>query len=122
MSETIVAHEDELSEGDRIIAQVEGREVAVFNIDGEYLAYLNWCAHQAGPCGEGPLTGTLEGSYDSDSREVELKWTREGHVLNCPWHGWEYDITTGECLSNEDVLLPRYPVRVEDGDIIVSVR
>ncbi|WP_436348136.1 Rieske (2Fe-2S) protein [Natronorubrum sp. FCH18a] len=119
-NEHIVAQEDELADGDRIVVLLNGREVGVFNVNGEYKAYTNWCAHQGGPLCEGPVTGTVEADFDRDSLEVELDWCRDGEVLNCPWHGWEYDITSGQCLSDSDVKLRSFPVRVEQGNVIVS--
>ena len=52
---------------------------------------------------------------------TSLEWTEEGHILNCPWHGWEYDVTTGECLSRNRVRLPAHDVEVRDGEIVVSL-
>lgn len=121
MSDHVIAAEDELAEGERIIAQVEGREIGVFNIEGEYYAYTNWCAHQAGPACEGNITGTIEACFDEESLQTDLKYVKENGILNCPWHGWEYDITTGECLSRQRIKLPEYPVTVKDGDIVVSL-
>lgn len=112
---------DDVQEGERVTIQLEGREISIFNIDGEFYAHLNWCAHQGGPACEGTITGTVEASFDRDALENEFNWCREGEVLNCPWHGWEYDITTGECLSQNDVELPSYPIRVDDGEIIISL-
>ena len=122
MTEHTVARVEDLSDGDRIVVQLEGREIGLFNLDGEYKAYLNWCAHQSGPICEGICSGTWENaSFDRDSLEVELEWSSTDNILNCPWHGWEYDLTSGECLSKDGVVLPSYPVRVEGGDIIVSL-
>lgn len=121
MTDHVVAAADEIGDGERIVVQVEGREVGIFNLEGEYLAYTNWCAHQGGPCCEGNLTGTWDASYDGESREVSLDWSHEGEILNCPWHGWEYDITTGECLSRGKVRLPSHDVRVEDDKIVLSM-
>jgi nitrite reductase/ring-hydroxylating ferredoxin subunit len=121
MSEHAVIEEGELAEGERVVVQLEGREICVFNVDGEYYAYTNWCAHQAGPACEGNVTGTVEACFDAESLDVELNYEKEDQILNCPWHGWEYDLTTGECLSRQKVKLPQYPVTVEDGEIVVSL-
>ncbi len=117
----VVADADEIDNGERIVTQIKGREITVFRYDGDYYAYLNWCAHQGGPCGEGTLTGTSIASYDRETGEVDSYWGREGEILNCPWHGWEYDLTTGDCLSRTGVTLPSYPVEIEDGEIVVTL-
>ena len=121
MGDHVVTDASELSDGDRIVVELEGREIGVFRLNGELHAYLNWCAHQGGPLCEGALTGTYESSYDRDENEVSLEWSREGEVLMCPWHGWEYDALSGECLSRGSVQLPSYPVDEVDGDIVVSL-
>jgi nitrite reductase/ring-hydroxylating ferredoxin subunit len=121
MSEHTVATVGELNDGDRKLVEVEGREIALFRTDGEFRAYTNWCIHQGGPACEGSVTGTSDAEFDREELETELKWCKEGEVLNCPWHGWEYDIPTGECLSKEGAKLPAHPVRVEDEEVVVSL-
>ncbi|WIV65900.1 Rieske (2Fe-2S) protein [Natrialbaceae archaeon AArc-T1-2] len=121
MSEYEVASVDDVDDGERVTIQLEGREISVFNLDGEYKAYNNWCAHQAGPACEGNVTGTTEVEYDRETTELELNYCREGEILNCPWHGWEYDLTSGECLSRQGVKLPEYPTEVRDGTIYVTL-
>lgn len=121
MSEHTVATVRELEESGRIVTQIKGREIGIFKIDGEIRAYNNWCAHQSGPICEGPLSGTNEATFDREVLKTETEWVREGKIIRCPWHDWEYDLGTGECLSKEGIRLPEYPVSVEDGQIVVSL-
>lgn len=120
MSDHVIAHTDELDDGDRLLCEIEGRQIAVFRIDGEYQAYTNWCPHQAGPVCEGTITGTWDAEFDRETLEVSMDWCNEDEILSCPWHGWEYDVTSGNSLSSDARLLS-HPVRVEDEEIIVSV-
>lgn len=120
MTEVSVGSSDELSDGDRLIIEIEGKELAIFNINGEYHAYVNWCPHQAGPICEGDMTGTVEERFDRETLQSETEWIREGEILRCPWHGWQFDVTSGECLSRS-VRLVSYPVVEKDGELIVSV-
>ena len=112
---------EQVAEGERLVVELKGKEIAVFQVEGEYYAYVNWCAHQAGPACEGNITGTVEAEYDGDSGGLEVEYCKQGEILNCPWHGWEYDLTSGECLSRQGVILPQYDVEVEDGDLLVSL-
>lgn len=121
MTDHVVAQVGDLNDGDRLIVVLEGKEIAVFFVGGEYYAYLNWCAHQGGPVCEGMVTGMQTASFDREHLETTLSWDRDGKILNCPWHGWKYDITDGDCLSREDTSLPSFPVHVDDGQIIVSL-
>ena len=126
MSEHIVAKEDELEPGDRIVVEIKGREIGIFNIEGEYYAYLNWCPHQAGPICEGVIDGTWEASFDKSTLETNVEWDSNKKTLSCCWHGWEFDLTNGERLSRQNsseevTSLPSYPTKVEDENIIVSL-
>ena len=115
---TVCSTED-LDDGDKLVIQIEGKEIAVFNIEGEYHAYLNWCPHQGGPCCEGKVSGTSTATYNRETMEVSLEWIKEDKIMNCPWHGWEFDLTSGDCLSRRNTELPSFPVSVEDGEVNV---
>lgn len=111
-----VADADDLDPGDRIIVDFRGREVAVFNVDGEFYALANYCVHQGGPACEGMISGTL--AVDDD---WELTYSREDQVIACPWHGWEFDITTGEHLTPTGYQLPSYEVVRRNGELYVRI-
>ncbi|MFB6131053.1 MAG: Rieske (2Fe-2S) protein [Salinigranum sp.] len=121
MTEYVVAEANEVAEGERLVVQLDGKDIGVFNVGGEYYAYLSWCLHQGGPCCEGLVTGTPSAVFDRDSLETTLEWSREDEILNCPWHGWEYDIVDGTCISDSRYKLPSYPIREEDGELIVEM-
>lgn len=121
MTRYTVADENDVQEGERIVVTIEGQEIGVFNVEGEYRAYSNWCPHQSGPVCEGNKTGTYEAEFDRDTLEYDLEWTDEGQILNCPWHGWEYDLTDGDCRSCHGVSLPSFDVEVSEGQIHVDL-
>jgi len=110
----LIAREAELPEdGDRVIAEVDGREVAVFRHRGEYYAVANYCIHQAGPLCEGPLTGRHTTADDGWG----WVYDDEPKYVTCPWHGWMFDITTGKSQKDDRYAVPTYDVEVEDGAI-----
>ena len=109
-----------VDEHGRVVYDFDGREVCVFALDGEYYAYLNWCAHQGGPVCEGTVTGTTTAAFDRETLETKLEYDREDEILNCPWHGWEYDLKTGECLSHAGAHLPSYPVDVREDRLVIE--
>lgn len=111
-----VADVDELEDGDRVLVEIEGREIAVFDVDGELFALANHCAHMGGPVCEGRLLG-----YFTSEEDGELRYEREGEILACPWHGWEFDVKTGAHLAGSKYQLPTYEVTVTDGEIHVLV-
>lgn len=107
---------DSISDGEKVIVDIEGREISIFRSGGEYYALANWCPHQGGPVCEGMLAGTL--SCDED---FNLTYDREDEIVSCPWHGWEFDIKTGTHLANTKYRVPTYDVAIEDGGVFVSI-
>ena len=93
-------------------------EIGVFNVNGTFYAMPNVCTHQFGPLCEGTVDGTMTASAATGWR---YEWTRDGEIVTCPWHGLEFDITTGRCLASAKVRLRHYLVTVEDGQVTVTV-
>lgn len=102
-------------EGSRVLAEIDGVEIGVFRVDGEYHAVANFCVHQGGPlCG-----GELRGRTTVADNGWEWKYdTTEKNVV-CPWHGWMFDVTTGRSVDAERYAVPTYDVEVEDGAVYV---
>lgn len=108
------AHEvcqvDELPPGARKIIEIGGRSIGVFHLeDGRYYAVRNRCPHRGAPLCEGRRTGLF-----TAAAPYQLALQRDGEILRCPWHGWEFDLTTGRtvCMP-ESVRVKSYPVGVE---------
>lgn len=99
---------DQLPPGSREIVDVDGREIGVFNVDGEFHAIRNACPHQLAPLAEGVLTGEMTAPAVG---EYEL--VRQGEVIRCPWHGWQFDLATGESVFNPHIRTGTYDVEVE---------
>lgn len=116
-----IADVNDLENGDRIVADIEGREIAVFNLDGEYLAYLNYCPHQGGAICEGRTIGRQSASFDRDTLEYTLEWEDDDEILVCPWHNWRFDLRANEFEHDKRFALPSFPVNVEDGKIVVTL-
>jgi len=105
----IIGHVSELPPGERKIVLVDGRSVGVFNVHGAFYALRNSCPHQAAPLCLGSIKGMT-----MPSDPGEYVWSREGEILRCPWHGWEFDITTGRSIFNPHrVRVKAYDVTVE---------
>ena len=94
-----VATTSEIPPGEGRIFEVDGNPVAIWNLNGNYFAFQNVCPHRGGPVGEGEL---------------------EGNVITCPWHGWQFDITTCENTFNPAAKLSKYEVLVEGDDIKIA--
>ena len=109
MAKHIVGTVAEIPPGQRKIVEVNGISVGVFNVRGTYYALKNSCPHQGAPLCLGSVKGTT-----LPSAPGEYRWGREGEILRCPWHGWEFDILTGRSIFNpHKVRVRAYEVSVE---------
>lgn len=93
------ARTDEIPAGTIREFQVDGKAVALANVEGTFHAIDNTCLHHGGPLGEGALKGT---------------------AVTCPWHGWEYDVTTGKITQNPAVGVQCYKLEIRGEDIFVD--
>jgi 3-phenylpropionate/trans-cinnamate dioxygenase ferredoxin subunit len=97
-------------------AMAGGRAIALFNLGDRFLAVESRCPHQGGPMCEGILTGLIESDEPGHYR-----YSRKGEILRCPWHGWEFDVRTGQSYCEpERIQVRSYPVEVAEGQRVVQ--
>jgi len=94
-----VASTDDLDDGESAVVSAGDAEVALFNVEGDFHALKNVCPHQGGPLGKGRV---------------------EDACVYCPWHGWQFDVTTGEHVQS-DAAAERYEVVVDGDDVYVRL-
>jgi nitrite reductase (NADH) small subunit len=117
--EHVVGDVSDFPAGSHQVVTVGGRQIGIFNINGEFYGLPNICPHQTGPLCEGKMTtGTLFARKENDWR---FEWDYEGEIAACPWHGLEYHVPTGRCLAFSNIKLRTYEVVVEDGKVKVRV-
>ena len=133
MGKHVVGKVSEIPPGERKIVEVKGLSIGVFNVEGTFYALRNVCPHQAGPLCQGRVKGTM-----MPSAPHSYEYGLEGRILACPWHRWEFDITTGRSFFNphrvrvktyevtvepeeEDPTVETYPVTVERGLVVLHV-
>ncbi|MFB6206413.1 MAG: Rieske (2Fe-2S) protein [Haloglomus sp.] len=117
-----VGSESEFADGDRAFVDVDGVEVGVLRVEGEYYALQNDCMHDGGPVCTGETQRKLVGEFEEPGKRVNKTYTEEECIVSCPWHGWSYDLETGEQLADDDIVLPTWEVVVEDGTVYVGDR
>jgi nitrite reductase/ring-hydroxylating ferredoxin subunit len=76
------------------------RIVAIFNVDGQFHALDGICPHQGGPLGKGTLHGC---------------------IVTCPWHGWQFDVTTGQHQASASLRHGTFPTKIEGDEIWVEI-
>ncbi len=94
-----VLNADELEPGTGRVVSIGSKELALFNIDGEYHCIDNSCPHADGPLGAGDI---------------------EGDTVICPWHAWQFSVRTGEMEYNPNICVARFDCKVEDGAVLVD--
>jgi len=116
MASHVVAATAEFPPGTRRLIDVDGRAIVVFNVKGEYFALLNKCPHNGGSLAAGVVTGLLQSTDPGN-----YAYSRDGEIIRCPWHGWEFDIKTGRSFCSVIKARARaFPVHIEPGQTIVE--
>lgn len=103
--------------GECKLVNIEGVEIGLYQVKGEWYAWRNICPHMWAPVCKGRITGTR-----LPSLVYEYEYGLEEQILRCPWHGWEFDLTTGEHLVDSEVKLKGFPVEVEGEDLYILMK
>lgn len=117
----VVGPVEEIPPGERrLVVPFRGRAgIGVFNVGGAFYALRNLCPHKAGPLCTGRVSGWVVADAPPSTDTPGMAYVREGEIIRCPWHLWEFEIVTGRCLVDAKVHAKTYPVAIEDGQIVV---
>lgn len=111
----VVARVSDIPDGERLIVEVAGRSIGIFNIDGEFYGLLNRCPHAGAEMCRGQIGGAV-----TSTRPGSFEYDGERRLLMCPWHGWEFDIRTGQSwFDPQGTRLRSFEVDVERGARLV---
>lgn len=111
-----VADLDQLEEAKAKIVSVGGRSIGIIKANGKVYAVRNVCPHKGAPICRGQLRGTMLPSDPST-----FVFGLEDQVLQCPWHGWEFNLDSGEQLCGSS-RLKLYPVTMQEGSVFLDLR
>ena len=121
MPEIFVEKIAQFADGERRIVSHDGCEIGVFHWEGQFYAYENLCLHQGGPACEGIVRNKVVDLYGPDHTFLGQTYdANEPHIV-CPWHGWEYKLTTGECAPDPTLRLKRHEVVEREGGVYVVI-
>jgi 3-phenylpropionate/trans-cinnamate dioxygenase ferredoxin subunit len=123
MARYVVGHVSEIPPGSSKVVEVDRRSIGIYNIQGQFYAIRNLCPHQGAALCDGPTSALV-----TSDRPGDFHYEREGEIVRCPWHFWEFDIKTG-CMivdpktrtKTYDVTVERYDVSVDEDNVIVHV-
>ncbi len=108
--------------GRKIIVPFRGRAgIGIFNVGGRFYALRNICPHKRGPLCTGEVAGRSSSAAPPSTTGGFVDYERAGEILRCPWHAWQFDIATGQCLVDPTVRVKTYPVSVEGDALIVNI-
>ena len=112
----IVATVDEVAPGASKRVSVGGRDIALFNVGGDFYALANKCPHESGSLCNGKIIGLA--TADEPGKYI---LARDGEFVKCPWHGWEFDIRTGKSWCDPAHTRVRsYDATIEPGASLVE--
>ncbi len=134
MGRHVICRAEALKPGAVHIVEAEKRSIGIFNINGDFYALRNTCPHKGAPLCRGIITGLAV-----SDEPLQLQMTRDGEIVRCPWHGWEFDITTGrsvynphrmrvktydvavESMTEDDPSVETFPVQVEEEFVVLYI-
>lgn len=120
MAEQFVGKASEFQNGDRQIIRIGEQEIGIFKHEGEFYAYSNFCLHQGGPACEGLTIAGVKEKLRDDKTSAGLYFDEKSMHFVCPWHGYEYDMFTGEQVADRRLKLKRFNV-IQKGDEVYVV-
>lgn len=109
------------SDPGRKVVEIDGVEIGVFHVKGQFSAYGNVCPHMGGPVCQGKILPRVEEDMAADRKSLGFVFSKTQTNIVCPWHGYEFDIRTGRHQGNPRLRLRSLDVRVAGGEVFVMV-
>ena len=117
--EIVVAQSNDLLEGSRTVVDIEGTEIGIFRVEGQLVAYGNYCQHAGGPVCQGIMINRVEELLDEEKKSLGDGFSGDPHIV-CPWHGYEFDLRTGQHPADPSIKLRSYRVFERSGEVFVE--
>jgi nitrite reductase/ring-hydroxylating ferredoxin subunit len=121
MTEVLVCRSDELKEGNARIVEIGVLELGLIRHKGQCYAYRNLCPHQGGPACEGLRMPQVVDVIDSKGGYLGQRFDEDDIHIVCPWHGYEYHLSTGEHVCDPKLRLQKYEIHEKAGNVYVTI-
>jgi nitrite reductase/ring-hydroxylating ferredoxin subunit len=105
----------------RKVVELDGTAVGVFQVNGKFTAFENVCPHMGGPICQGKIIARVQELLAPDKTSLGLSFSKDQTNIVCPWHGYEFDIATGQHQGNPRMRLRPVKIEIVDGDVVVSL-
>lgn len=121
MREVTLGPVAEFPDSGRVTIDIDGLEIGVFQLNGGFFAYYNSCAHMGGPVCLGKIIARVEEVFGDDQSSQGFRFSKDRKNIVCPWHGYEFDIQTGEHHGHSKLRLRPVRVEVRGGELVLML-
>jgi nitrite reductase/ring-hydroxylating ferredoxin subunit len=121
MPEILVCRSEDVEEGGVRIIEIGDVEFGLIRHKGKFYAYRNVCPHQGGPACEGLRLPQVVDRIGEDGCYLGQTFDEDDVHIVCPWHGYEFHLSTGEHVANQDLRLQKFPVSEREGNVYVAI-
>ena len=121
MSEVNIGKISSFEDPGRRVVEINGIQIGVFRLDGEFYAYENRCPHLGGPACQGKLLPRVLEAVSKDRKSEGRVFSRSDMNVVCPWHGFEFDIRTGAHVAISRYRLRRVSVRTDQENVFLAL-
>jgi nitrite reductase/ring-hydroxylating ferredoxin subunit len=121
MKEVVIGDAVSFQKPGRKVVEVDGTEVGVFCLDGKFTAYENVCPHMGGPVCQGKIIARVQEMVARDKTSLGLSFSKNQTNVACPWHGYEFDISTGQHQGNPRMRLRPVKIEVLNGGLVIAL-
>src|SRR6516165_6515206 len=121
MKDVIIGKAAAFPDPGRKVVEVDGTEVGVFCRDGKFTAFENVCPHMGGPVCQGKIIARVQEVIAADKTSLGFAFSKDQTNVACPWHGYEFNISTGQHQGNPRMRLRPVKIEIVNGDLVLAV-
>jgi nitrite reductase/ring-hydroxylating ferredoxin subunit len=121
MTDVVIGKAAAFPDPGRKVVEVDGTEVGVFCRNGKFTAFENVCPHMGGPVCQGKIIPRVQELIADDKTSLGFAFSKTQTNVACPWHGYEFDIRTGQHQGHPRMRLRPVKIEIVDGDLVITL-
>jgi nitrite reductase/ring-hydroxylating ferredoxin subunit len=121
MRDIVIGRAADFPDPGRRVVEIDGAEVGVFCHNGKFTAFENVCPHMGGPVCQGKIIARVHEMIAADKTSLGFAFSKDQTNVACPWHGYEFNVSTGVHQGNPRMRLRSVKIEIVNGDLIVAV-